>query len=100
MDTRGSAAVDWLAWPAPPPHHTIGPNDVDVWCASLNDLEAVPGTGEWLSVDERERAERFRFDRDRQRSVLHRGILRALLGRYLALDPRDIAFASGPSGKP
>ncbi|GAB7525409.1 4'-phosphopantetheinyl transferase family protein [Paraburkholderia sp. 2C] len=53
-----------------------------------------------LSRQERERADEFRFDRHRRRYVAGRGELRRLLGRYLALAPRDITLEYGSDGKP
>jgi 4'-phosphopantetheinyl transferase len=56
--------------------------------------------GESLALDERERAGRFHFDRDRDRFIVGRGALRALLGRYLGMEPGRVAFRYGPQGKP
>ncbi len=53
-----------------------------------------------LSDDERSRAARFRFDRDRRRFVVARGALRELLGRCLATDPGQVRFIYNASGKP
>ncbi len=53
-----------------------------------------------LSVDERHRAGRFRFDLDRNRFIARRGLLRVILGRYLDLKPASIRFGYGPNGKP
>ena len=53
-----------------------------------------------LSGDERVRADRFRFARDRDRFVAARGLLRAILAGYLDRDPADLRFAYGPHGKP
>lgn len=53
-----------------------------------------------LSADEHARAERFYFDKDRRRYVVGRGVLRRLIGRYLAVDPAEIRFAYGEQGKP
>jgi 4'-phosphopantetheinyl transferase len=49
---------------------------------------------------ETERAERFRFSRHRDRFVVGRGCLRAILASYLECDPAEIEFANGPNGKP
>ena len=53
-----------------------------------------------LSADERERASRFRFEHLSTAFALCRGVLRVLLGRYLAIEPDLIRFAYGPRGKP
>jgi 4'-phosphopantetheinyl transferase len=54
----------------------------------------------WLSPDENARAERFHFDEHRRAFILGRGVLRALLGRLLAMPPAQIQFSYGPKGKP
>ena len=53
-----------------------------------------------LSSDEQQRAERFRFPHDSHRFIASRGILRALLGRYLQIPPEQLQFCYGTSGKP
>jgi 4'-phosphopantetheinyl transferase len=53
-----------------------------------------------LSADERARADRFRFERDRSRYTVGRGLLRALLGRYLGRRPEDVEVSYGAYGKP
>ena len=72
---------------------------VDVWrvrldCGSavLDELEDV------LAADERQRADRFHFERDRRRYVCARGVLRLILGSYLRSDPRDVIFDYGSHG--
>jgi 4'-phosphopantetheinyl transferase len=53
-----------------------------------------------LSHDERERAARYRFERDRRRFIAARGVLRILTGRYLSTAPHKLSFEYGPNGKP
>ncbi|MGE5138512.1 MAG: 4'-phosphopantetheinyl transferase family protein, partial [Rudaea sp.] len=53
-----------------------------------------------LSPPELERAARFHFERLRQRFIAGRGLLRALLGRYLKVEPGQIEFGYGSAGKP
>jgi 4'-phosphopantetheinyl transferase len=53
-----------------------------------------------LSSDELHRAARFRFQRDRQRFVVSRGLLRVILGRYLDTAPGELCFRYGEHGKP
>jgi 4'-phosphopantetheinyl transferase len=80
----------------------VGPNDVVVWRADLDRglPERLASLGALLSADELERARRFYFERDRQRFVVGRAVLRALLAGYLGRAPREIAFRYGAHGKP
>jgi 4'-phosphopantetheinyl transferase len=53
-----------------------------------------------LSVDERERAGRFAFERDRRRYIVARARLRQLLGERLGVAPECLRFVYQPQGKP
>ena len=66
------------------------------------DLEAslVQKLSQTLSGLERERADRFHFEKDRNRFIVGRGILRAILGRYLRVDPQTLRFHYSAYGKP
>lgn len=67
----------------------------------LADLDAVgDGPSELLDDGERERAARMLRGGDRLLWARARGVLRALLGRYLRTDPAMLRFASGAYGKP
>lgn len=74
---------------------------VHVWSFRLdvvpNQLETLRS---WLGDSERQRADRFRFQRHRERFVAGRGQLREILARYLDLEPGAVAFEYGPNGKP
>jgi len=75
--------------------------EVHVWFVELaGPGDSVETCFQSLSADERERASRFRFEHLRTAFTLSRGILRVLLGRYLAIEPGRIRFAYGPRGKP
>lgn len=79
----------------------LSAGEVHVWCAQLNlSAEEAEPLNVFLSDDERDRAGRFVFLRDRVRYVTARGILRRLLGRYLDFDPAEIRFSYGACGKP
>lgn len=93
-----------LRWPAPPfpsEQPTLGENEVHLWSAVLEaSVERLAAYQLLLSDDERERAARFRFDRDRDRYVVGRALLRILLGRYAGDDPASLRFDYGEQGKP
>lgn len=75
--------------------------EVHLWSSEL-DLpgEVRRGLEKSLSPDEVERAQRFHFERDRNRFVVRRGLLRVLLGRYLEMPPRAIRFTYTDLGRP
>jgi 4'-phosphopantetheinyl transferase len=88
-------------WQPPPNNLTVGKDEVHVWRASLGlpgpYLQRLQGT---LTGDEIGRAARFYFQRDHDRFIACRGILRAILSRYLDIGPSEIRFGYSPYGKP
>jgi 4'-phosphopantetheinyl transferase len=88
-------------WDVAPSLLALSCGDVHVWAfevaCSVEELSEFAGT---LSGDERARASRFRFDRDRNRFIRVRGGLRKLLGGYLGERPSDVFFEYGTHGKP
>lgn len=79
----------------------LGLTEVHVWLAWL-DLPAdrINNLASTLADDESERAQRFHFERDRNRYVVSRGLLRQLIGRYLKRNPAQLRLIYGPNGKP
>jgi 4'-phosphopantetheinyl transferase len=75
---------------------------VDLWYAPLADGDAPPPPrcAALLSADERERHERFRFERDRRLFLATRVLVRTVLSRYAPVDAAEWRFAAGPRGKP
>jgi 4'-phosphopantetheinyl transferase len=55
---------------------------------------------ETINAEEMARAEGFRFEKDRYRFIVARGLLRAILGYYLGVLPGELQFIYGPHGKP
>jgi 4'-phosphopantetheinyl transferase len=76
-------------------------NEVHVWRTSV-DLAAsdFARLQQILSSDEREKADRFRFEVDRRCSVIGRGSLRVLLGQILDLPPESLQIECNEFGKP
>ena len=86
-------------WPAQPLF--LADDEVQVWSASLRyPAEEMAEFASLLTADEKTRAARFIFERDRQRFVAGRGLLRMLLGSYLGVDAARIVFTYGPQRKP
>ncbi|MEA2249088.1 MAG: 4-phosphopantetheinyl transferase [Solirubrobacteraceae bacterium] len=76
-------------------------DEIHVWRASLDqDAALIASLERLLTDDEHERADRFRFTRDRERFVAGRGLLRTLLGGYLAVPPQDVRLHYGAHRKP
>lgn len=90
-----------VAWRVAPETVTLSGDQVHVWRADLDQTTAqIDGFLHTLSADERARAERFHFQRDRERFVVARGALRAILGLYLNRAPQCLSFRSSAHGKP
>jgi 4'-phosphopantetheinyl transferase len=88
-------------WSAPPADLRLADEEVHVWQATLDLRPArVRALAHTLSEDERVRAGRFVFERDRSRFIARRGLLRAILGRYLRKAPGELEFRARPYGKP
>ena len=75
--------------------------EVHVWRRSLNCSSTTADKMQELLVDdERQRAQRFRFARDRSQFIVRRAALRIILSRYLGAGPAEIRFNNGWQGKP
>jgi 4'-phosphopantetheinyl transferase len=86
---------------SPMPKMQLPDNEVHVWEASLDrPREVVQGFRTLLTAGERERADRFRFERDRDRYVVGRGQLRSLLAAYQGVRPTELRFEYGEFEKP
>lgn len=89
------------SWSHPPRSLSLSRDEVHVWRAQLNldtvDMEHARAT---LSSDERARASRFHFPKDREHFIAARATLRIILARYLNRDPAQLEFCYSPFGKP
>lgn len=88
-------------WPPSPNSLTLQSGEVHVWRIMLDQ----PAGREkrllnTLQPDERTRANRFHFEKDRRHFAVAHGFLRILLGRYLDTDPVQLRFCLGTYGKP
>jgi 4'-phosphopantetheinyl transferase len=90
-----------MATPAPPELPRPARHQAQVWRLHLggNGADAA-ALLDCLSDDERRRADRFRFDRDRIAYLESHALLRILLTRYLGRPVYREPFAIGGHGKP
>ncbi len=74
---------------------------VHVWHIPLTlDAQEVRASRLVLSPEELQRADRFYFDRDRNRFIAAHAAMRMILAEYLGVAPQGIDFALGLKGKP
>jgi 4'-phosphopantetheinyl transferase len=80
---------------------SLGKEDVHVWFAFMDDM--VPSFRSFLATlaaDEISKTGRFHFQKDRDRYVLTRGLLREILSRYRGSRPGELQFCYSAHGKP
>jgi 4'-phosphopantetheinyl transferase len=88
-------------WETAPARSVLKDDEVHVWRAGLQHAPAcIEELKRELSPDEKERAQRFHFARDRTRFVAARAFLRRAVARTLERDARGLRFSYGPQGKP
>lgn len=90
-----------IQWASPPSIWSLKRVEAHVWGAVLDVSSGrLAAYAETLSADEHERARRFHFERGQKHFIAGRGILRAILGSYLKLEPAQLQFEYGSRGKP
>jgi 4'-phosphopantetheinyl transferase len=90
--------TDWIV---PASHPGLEPGAVHLWRILLDrEPSRVERCAGRLSSDEQARMQRYRFETHQQDFALRRGAMRTILGRYLGIEARDIAFQISPRGKP
>lgn len=94
-----------MAWPFPAtwesalPALSLNDDDVHLWLVAVPDcLNELAAFRELLDAEERARADRFHFERDRHRYAITRGVLRRLLALYAGTS--QFAFTTNKFGKP
>jgi len=93
--------ADRLQWSLPPKSPSLASDRVHVWRAYLDVPAArVESLQRTLAAEELRRAKRYRFQKDRDRFVVARGFLRAILSEYLRTEPSQLRFRYNAHGKP
>ncbi len=88
-------------WHSPRGVYVLPQDEVHVWRASLDQVQGhLASLMHLLSPEERERADEFHFEADRNRCVLARGLSRLLLGHCLGRRADEVQFQYNAFGKP
>lgn len=94
-------ALSDVAWRPPPAVLGLSRDQVHIWRVRLEVAESVLAQlRATLAPDESARAARIPSFLEQDRYTAGRGALRAILGRYLDTEPRQVRFEYGPQGKP
>lgn len=76
-------------------------NVIDIWLCQANELQSKAGDFyAALSIEEKNRADRFKFAAHKNRFILFHGFMREVLAKYLTISPEYIQYTKGEKGKP
>src|SRR5438270_4988165 len=90
-----------MIWAIPAICDVLPPGEVHLWRVHLlQPAPVVQRCRDLLAPDELNRADRFYFDKDRNRFIIARAMLKTVLGNYLKIQPRQVQFIYGPQEKP
>ncbi len=79
----------------------LSENNVHIWSTNLKlGSSKIEKLSTILSSDEKDRANKFYFERDKNRFIIARGTLRKILSRYLNIEPKKLQFTYSERGKP
>lgn len=88
-------------WQPKPGHWFERDGEIHIWHVRLDiDSSLEQPLFETLSPDERQKANNYRFSKDRSNYAATRGALRKILGSYLSVPPNRISFSYNRYGKP
>jgi 4'-phosphopantetheinyl transferase len=82
---------------------TLDGRHIDVWLVRPSEIQSSELLARYrrlLTDEERERVERFRFEKDRHRALITRALVRTVLSRYIELDPTQWSFGENEHGRP
>ncbi len=79
----------------------ISPDEIHVWRINFENINCdLTGHSKIISPEEKYRADKFHFEKDKTRFIIRHSILRSVLGRYLLRKPESIQFEYNTHGKP
>ena len=91
-----------MSWVRAPENLELAQDEAHVWWENFA-LLPVSGAKQNLQIlapDEIQKAERFRFEKDRNHYISARSWLRKIIGKYLRMEPAALRFGYGEYGKP
>ena len=88
-------------WNAAPADFSLNPDQIHIWSIAL-DIDIKTQIKYWkvLSEEERQRADSFKFLKDKIKYVACRGVLRQLMGKYLGERAKSVSIEYIKNGKP
>jgi 4'-phosphopantetheinyl transferase len=90
-----------VSWKTPTGDFSLSKKDIHLWRADLSLPDrSIQQFNQILSNDEKMKAERFHFEKDRKKFIIGVGILRTILGCYIGVEPCELRFCFGKHGKP
>lgn len=88
-------------WSVAPAKFTLAAREVHVWLVRADDAALCMACCEnLLATAERDRAARFKFEKDRRLYTAAHAALRSILAGYLNVAPGGLEFETGHRGKP
>ncbi len=101
MIKRGNVEALECSWQQPPMRLDLYKDDIHLWRARLYRPQwQIQLMEKYLSPEEKQKANRFYFNRDRRCYISAHGLLRSSLGLYFGIDPDRVVFLPGTHGKP
>src|SRR5712664_1469490 len=90
-----------VRWMIPPESLFLASDEVHLWRLTLEErTDRCQCLLQTLSSDEVRKAKSYHFQRDREHSIVARGMTRAILGEYLNVNPAELRFDYNRFGKP
>lgn len=82
------------------PHALPDFNEIHIWHVTFRMDTPIDPYWDYLSADEKTRANRFYFEKDQKANIFSRGILRSILSHYTAITPETLDLKNTLHGKP
>jgi 4'-phosphopantetheinyl transferase len=96
-----NSIAEKILWPSCSDAPPLADNETHVWATTLSvTADALGQFSATLSADEKERANKFKFEKHRNRYIAGRGALRAILEQYSDARAAELRFDYLTNGKP